>query len=146
MDAPGWRERRPPEVPAPFFDGAVATAADVTLLRGRLHRELLRRGLPPDADEADVERLLLTFEELTSNGLRHGHRPVAVSVAQGDAGWLVDVTDAAPGRTPVPAVDRDPAQGGLGLYLVARLSATYGWWTQTGRKHVWACVRTLPST
>ena len=145
MDAPGWREVPPPEHPTPFFEGAIARAADITLLRGRLHRELLRRGLPTEAVEDDVERLLLAFEELTSNGLRHGRPPVHVSVAQSDSCWLIDVTDAAPGETPTPAVDRDPAHGGLGLYLVARLSAAHGWWTRPGRKHVWACVRTAPS-
>jgi hypothetical protein len=37
-------------------------------------------------------------------------------------------------------VDRDAAEGGLGLYLVARLCTAYGWTVQSGRKHVWACV------
>lgn len=142
MDAPDWREVAPPDLPSPFFGGAVATAADITLLRGRLHRDVLRRGLPPGADEDDVERLLLAFEELTSNGLRHGHSPVHVDVAQDDDCWLIDVTDAAPDRAPTPAVGRDPARGGLGLYLVARLSAAHGWFARPGRKHVWACVRT----
>jgi hypothetical protein len=44
---------------------------------------------------------------------------------------------------PVPAVGRDPAQGGLGLHLVARLSVAHGWYVDDGAKHVWAC---LPST
>ncbi|NEM06359.1 ATP-binding protein [Geodermatophilus normandii] len=120
----------------------MTTAADTTLLRGQLHRELRRRSLPTQADEDDVERLLLAFEELTSNGLRHGAPPVSVSVSQGNSGWLIAVSDGATERTPTPAVDRDPAHGGLGPYLVARLSAAYGWCTGTGRKEVWACVRT----
>lgn len=141
MEAPGWLETPPPDASAPFLHGAVTKAADITLLRGRLHRELLRRGLPAQADEDDVERLLLAFEELTSNGLRHGAPPVSVSVAQDSSGWLINVTDGATWRPPTPAVDRDPAHGGLGLYLVARLSAAYGWCTRTGRKEVWACVQ-----
>ena len=145
MDTPPWREDPPPQQPAPFHEGDVATAADITLLRGRLHREVLRRGLPADADEDDVERLLLAFEELASNGLRHGRSPVHVSVAEGQGGWLIDVSDAAPEYAPTPALDRDPAHGGLGLHLVARLSSAYGWWAHTGRKHVWACVRAAPS-
>ena len=130
-----------PPAPVALFEGDVTTAADLTRLRGDLHRELLRRGLPANADRDDVERLLLAFEELASNGLRHGHPPVRVQVAETDDGWLIVVTDAAADRVPTPALDRDPARGGLGLYLVARLSAGYGWWAHTGRKHVWACVR-----
>ncbi|WP_369251987.1 ATP-binding protein [Geodermatophilus amargosae] len=131
---------------APFLDGVVTTAVDITLLRGRLHRELLRRQLPTRADEDGAERLLLAFEELASNGLRHGAPPVSVSVSQGDGGWLITVSDGASERTPTPDVDRDPADGGLGLYLVARLSAAYGWCTRTGRKDVWASVRTATAT
>ena len=33
---------------------------------------------------------------------------------------------------PAPAVDRDPAQGGLGLHLVARLSVAHGWYVDDG--------------
>ncbi len=146
MSDPRWRVEPPPHLPAAFFGGAVTTAADITLLRSRLHRELIRRGLPADADEDDVERLLLAFEELTSNGLRHGRLPVRVHVSQSDSGWLIDVTDAAPDHAPTPALDRDPARGGLGLHLVARLSAAYGGWAHLDRKHVWACVRTAPTT
>jgi anti-sigma regulatory factor (Ser/Thr protein kinase) len=139
---PLWGRARPPELPTEVFGCDVTTAAELTLSRGRLHREVLRRSIPREADEEDVDRLLLAFEELTSNGLRHGRPPVRVTVSQDDEGWLIDVTDAAPDRTPAPAVDRDPAQGGLGLYLVARLSATHGWWDEAGRrKHVWAFVR-----
>jgi hypothetical protein len=47
--------------------------------------------------------------------------------------------------TPAPAVDRDPALGGLGLYLIARLCADYGWSVTAGSKHVWAYVRLVPT-
>jgi hypothetical protein len=43
---------------------------------------------------------------------------------------------------PTPAVGRDPAKGGLGLYLVARLSVAHGWYVDEGCKHVWACLPT----
>ncbi|MGR6967990.1 ATP-binding protein [Geodermatophilus sp. URMC 61] len=88
----------------------------------------------------DLEELLLVYEELTSNGLRHGRSPVFVRVATTGDGWLVDVTDAAVDHPPVPAVDRDPADGGLGLHLVARLCRAHGWIVDDDRKHVWACV------
>lgn len=115
------------------------SASDVTAFRGRLRDEVLarRRG---GRDDDGLERLLLAFEELASNGLRHGRPPVHVEVTATDHGWLIDVTDAAPERPPTPAVGRDAAEGGLGLYLVARLCTAYGWTVQQGRKHVWACI------
>jgi hypothetical protein len=59
-------------------------------------------------------------------------------VVAGRWGWLLDVSDEAPDRPPIPAVDRDPALGGMGLHLVAQLSSDYGWEERPGRKHVWA--------
>jgi hypothetical protein len=51
------------------------------------------------------------------------------------------VVDGAGHAPPSPAVDRDAALGGLGLYLVARLSSAHGWTpTGAGRKLVWAHV------
>jgi anti-sigma regulatory factor (Ser/Thr protein kinase) len=88
----------------------------------------------------DVDRLLLAFEELASNGLRHSGAPIRVQVLGCPEGWLVDVSDACPDSPPTPAVDRDPALGGLGLHLVARLAAAVGWAADGGRKHVWAAL------
>ena len=53
------------------------------------------------------------------------------------------MSDRAPETMPSPAVGRDPAKGGLGLHLVARLSVAHGWYVDEGNKHVWAC---LPAT
>ncbi|MEX5720193.1 ATP-binding protein [Geodermatophilus maliterrae] len=145
MDAPLWQEQPPPSLPTPVYEGDIAAVADLTRHRGRLHDELRRLTSPPRADADDLARLLLAFEELTSNGLRHGDLPVHVTVTHDGAGWLVDVTDAAPDRCPAPALDRDPALGGLGLPMVALLSATHGWWSDPARKHVWACVRPAAS-
>ena len=87
-----------------------------------------------------IERLLLPFEELGSNGLRHGRPPIRVTVATTRTGWVVDVSDTAVDTPPSPAVGRDPAQGGMGLRLVARLASGHGWEVRDGRKHVWACI------
>jgi hypothetical protein len=65
---------------------------------------------------------------------------VRVTVTGTATGWLVDVSDARPDQPPVPAVDRDPSLGGLGLHLIARLSARHGWAVVGRRKHVWACL------
>ncbi|TQN44033.1 anti-sigma regulatory factor (Ser/Thr protein kinase) [Blastococcus colisei] len=139
-----WARRPPPQrattSAADRWEGAPATAADLTALRVRLHAALLDGARPPGATDDDVERLLLAFEELTSNGLRHGQAPVRVTVVDTGTGWLIDVTDAAVDRPPVPAVGRDAAEGGLGLYLVARLCAAHGWTAENDRKHVWARI------
>src|SRR4029453_10036401 len=79
-----------------------------------------------DADAA-AERLVLAFDELASNALRHGESPVVATVVAGSGGWLIDVSDRATESMPAPAIGRDPAQGGLGLHMVARLSVAHGW-------------------
>jgi hypothetical protein len=64
------------------------------------------------------------------------------TVVAGTGGWLLDVSDRDADTMPSPAVGRDPSQGGLGLYLVARLSVAHGWYVDGGAKHVWACLPT----
>ena len=81
---------------------------------------------------------MLAFEELASTALRHGSGDVRALIVAGRGGWLIDMSDEAPERPPVSAVDRDPALGGMGLHLVAQLSTEYGWEGRPGRKHVWA--------
>jgi hypothetical protein len=53
---------------------------------------------------------------------------------------VLDVTDAAVDRLPSPASGRDPADGGLGPYLIARLARGHGWDVCDGRRHVRACT------
>lgn len=62
-----------------------------------------------------------------------------VEVASCAGSWLVDVTDGSTDRSTVPAVDRGSAMGGLGLRLIARLSAAVGW-AVVGRTSTWACL------
>jgi signal transduction histidine kinase len=116
-------------------------AADVTAGRRQLGAALRNGGLASGATEAAVERLVLVFEELVSNAVRHGRPPIEVVVtATGDC-WLLTVVDAAEHVPPVPDPLRDAALGGLGLALVARLSSSYG--TEPlgdGSKVVWARV------
>jgi two-component sensor histidine kinase len=95
---------------------------------------------PRGPGTVDVDRLLLTFEELGSNALRHGRLPVQVTVTSTGTGWVLDVADAAGDRPPTPAIGRDAAEGGLGLYLIARITSGHGWDVIDGRKHVWACI------
>jgi two-component sensor histidine kinase len=132
--------QRPPEQDTDLavrWEGIPRVAADLT----RLRREL-RAAVGPRAeqDADDLDRLLLVFEELTSNGLRHGRPPVRVVLATVPTGWLLDVSDAAADRPPAPARGRDAADGGMGLPMVARLAPAHGWTVHGDRKHVWARI------
>jgi two-component system, NarL family, response regulator DevR len=142
---PGTWTRTPRPAPSP---GAPVLgrwnptrAADVTAGRRQLGAALHDGARPAVATEDGVERLLLAFEELVSNAVRHGRSPIEVVVtAIGDC-WLLEVTDAADGTPPIPDLERDAALGGLGLALVARLSVAHGWEPLgDGRKVVWARV------
>jgi anti-sigma regulatory factor (Ser/Thr protein kinase) len=142
-----WGQRPRPE-PGP--DTAVVgqweptTPAELTAHRRQLSAALQERTGTTGADEVAVERLLLAFEELASNALRHGRGPIRVTVTTGRDGWLLEVSDAAAERPPTPAVGRDAAEGGLGLYLVARLSAAHGWDVHGGHKVAWCRVQYSP--
>lgn len=116
------------------------SSRDLTASRMSLRNELLGGRGGARTHEDDVDLLLLAYEELASNGVRHGRPPVTATVSATPTGWLIDVSDADATRSPTPAVDRDPAYGGLGLHLVVGLSSTHGWSVRSGRKHVWACV------
>ncbi|RBY92198.1 ATP-binding protein [Blastococcus sp. TBT05-19] len=116
--------------------------AELPAARAGLRSRLCGHGYPPEGDDPSSEQLVLAFDELASNALRHGERPVVATVVAGSGGWLLDVSDRAPGSMPAPTVDRDPAQGGMGLQLVARLSVAHGWYVDEDCKHVWACLPT----
>lgn len=143
MSARLWGHRPPPTAgpgAAVAWAWELRTAADVTAARTELREEV-----SPAAADDDVQRLLLSFEELASNGMRHGDAPVRARVVTTPAGWLIDVSDTAVQRPPAPAIGRDAADGGLGLYLVARLAAAHGWSVRGARKHVWAQVDRAPA-
>jgi anti-sigma regulatory factor (Ser/Thr protein kinase) len=142
-DATSWVLQVPPPRPASdaanYWQAELTSRAAITHTRAQLHQYVTRQSLST-AENADIEVLLLTFEELASNAVRHGRSPIHVTVTTTDDGWLIDVVDGATERAPSPAVDRDPALGGLGLHLVASLCADHGWWAERDRKHVWARV------
>jgi len=131
-------------MPPPHTDGTspweeqTGGVAELSALRRRLRTALDDAGLPRGND--DGERLLLVVEELLSNALRHGRAPVHLALSAPDLGWLVAVSDTAPDSPPMPALDRDPSDGGMGLSLVARICRVHGWDIEGDRKIVWARV------
>jgi two-component sensor histidine kinase len=142
-----WRPRpRPSPGPDAVTVGAwtPATPADLTIQRLRL-ADILRDGAGPPRTGTDaLERLQLAFEELVSNALRYGRAPVHATVTAFDSCWLLEVSDAAPELPPTPATGRNPAEGGLGLRLVARISGAHGWHTDGRRKTAWVLVEHIP--
>jgi two-component sensor histidine kinase len=143
MSDPLWAHRSPP----PLTPGATvlgtwepSSVAELTAGRRFLAVELADEVGSTDIDQSAVEDLLLAFEELGSNALRHGRLPVHVRVTVDAASWLLEVSDGAGDERPTPAFGRDAALGGLGLHLVARLSGAHGWTTRNGRKTTWACI------
>ena len=133
-----WPRRPRPDVGAArtLWRGTPTTPAQLTAARVQLHSAILDGRTQAGHD--DVDRLLLVFEELGSNAIRHGRPPAQMTVTA--TGWLIDASDAAGDSPPRPAVDRDAAHGGLGLYLVARLCDAHGWQPHPAGKTVWACL------
>ncbi len=131
---PRWPSASPP----PAEDGLSWQLSDVAELP-RMRDELRRSGQadgPPDFRD----RLLLVLDEMASNALRHGGGHVEATVRHTRDAVLVAVSDDDPGTAPTPAVGRDPAHGGLGLYLIAELSTAHGWYVDGGAKTVWAVL------
>jgi hypothetical protein len=143
MTAPPWAHRA---LPIRDTESAVVgrwhpeTLAELTVSRRQLGSALHDGARPAAAVEGAVQRLLLAFEELASNALRHGGPPTEVTVIRSGRSWLLEVRDAAVDSPPSPAVHRDPAHGGMGLSLVATICADHGWTVEGRCKVVWARV------
>ena len=137
-----WPLRPLPDGRGEVWRWHLGDVAELPAARAVLRARLDGVGFPRDEEDQAAERLILAFDELASNALRHGLSPVVATVIAGSGGWLLDVSDRDRETMPTPAVGRDPAQGGMGLYLVSRLSVAHGWYVDEGAKHVWACLPT----
>jgi anti-sigma regulatory factor (Ser/Thr protein kinase) len=137
-----WPLRPLPDGRGEVWRWDLVTIAELPAARAVLRDRLGDAGVVAE-DDPSGERLVLAFDELASNALRHGASPVVATVVAGSGGWLIDVSDRAPETMPAPAVDRDPAKGGMGLHMVARLAVAHGWYVDGERKHVWACLPTV---
>jgi len=132
-----------PSSAVPSDDGDVwrwelPTVHDASRVRMDLRARLAHPSLASRSTEDAREGLLLVFEELSSNALRHGGGAVEATIVAMPAGWVIVLTDGAPDAPPRPEIDRDPAFGGMGLPMVAQLSTDFGWCSESDRKHVWA--------
>jgi anti-sigma regulatory factor (Ser/Thr protein kinase) len=133
----------PSSTPPPAANGwqwELTHVSELPRLRAQLRRGLAERSTgEPAAEELD-EAVILAFDEMASNALRHGGGGVRARVQQTPDAWLIEVRDSAAQSPPMPAVGRDPSQGGLGLYLIAEMANEHGWHLTDGQKSVWALL------
>jgi anti-sigma regulatory factor (Ser/Thr protein kinase) len=136
---PVWPSASPPRASS-LLSWELSDVAQLAQVRAELRRHAVT-GAGTDPETADVhDRLVLALDEMASNALRHGGGRVLAAVAETSDAFLIEVSDQAPSVPPAPAVDRDPSEGGLGLYLIAELATGHGWYGREGAKHVWALL------
>ena len=111
MGRHAWPLRPLPDGRGEVWRWDLGAVAELPAARAGLRGRLGGVGFPATHDDTAAERLVLAFDELASNALRHGEAPVVATVVAGSGGWLLDVSDRAPETMPAPAVDRDPAHG-----------------------------------
>jgi len=136
-----WRSARPPHGFTELWCQPLGSLAELGRLRARVRDSV---ATDPADPEQTVDGLVLIVDELASNALRHGTAPVWATLSRSRHGWLVAVTDARVETPPAPARDRDPRNGGFGLYLVADLSSGHGWFRNGTQKTAWAVVPSSP--
>jgi anti-sigma regulatory factor (Ser/Thr protein kinase) len=133
----------PSSPPPPAEDGwtwELTHVAELPRVRSELRRGLAAQSAG-DQEAADLdEAVVLAFDEMASNALRHGGGGVRAQVRRTPGAWLVEVRDGNAQHPPQPAVGRDPSQGGLGLYLIAEMADAHGWHSADGHKNVWALL------
>lgn len=134
-----WPSSPPPPAEA-GWQWALNSVSELPRVRAQL-----RRGLAEESDGSRAavefdEAVVLAFDEMASNALRHGGGGVNARVQRTPHAWLIEVRDSAAQRPPQPAVGRDPSQGGLGLYLIAEMADAHGWHLTDGQKSVWALL------
>ena len=138
--APVWPSAWPPPA-SPVLTWRLRDIAELPRLRNELREHATATTRGHDQDSADLrDQLVLAFDEMASNALRHGGGEVRAVLRLTEDSYLIEVSDQAAAEPPSPAVGRDPSQGGLGLYLIAELASMHGWYVREGHKHVWALL------
>jgi anti-sigma regulatory factor (Ser/Thr protein kinase) len=93
------------------------------------------------ADLIDMTQLLTS--ELVTNAVTHGEGQggkVTLEIRSFGCCLGVDVSDGSLG-SPVVCSPADDTEHGRGLLLVARIADSWGYYFDTGRKHVWFHLR-----
>ena len=136
---PAWPSASPPHA-EPVLSWELHDVAELPRVRAELRR-VAAAAAPAPEDDADLrDQLILAFDEMASNALRHGGGRVRAAVRTTTDSYLIEVSDRAASSPPTPAVGRDPSEGGLGLYLIAELATQHGWYVSDDHKHVWALL------
>ena len=137
---PAWPTAWPPPA-SPILTWQLRDLAELPRLRDELRRHTSATARGNDQESADLrDQLVLAFDEMASNALRHGGGEVRAVLRLTEDSYLIEVSDQAATAPPSPAVGRDPSEGGLGLYLIAELASMHGWYVRAGHKHVWALL------
>jgi anti-sigma regulatory factor (Ser/Thr protein kinase) len=107
----------------------------------RAAREIVRSLLPPLSPGA-ADTVLLMTSEVVTNALRHGQpqpsQEIVLRVDRRAHNIRVEVlNDGKPFVPEPPFQPDDERDGGYGLYLVDRLSSTWGVDAEGGRTKVW---------
>jgi anti-sigma regulatory factor (Ser/Thr protein kinase) len=138
---PVWPSASPPAA-EDGLSWELADVAQLPRLRSEARRHATETALHRDVAAEDLrDQLVLALDEMASNALRHGGgSSVCATLRLTHDSYLIEVTDGAAASPPSPAVDRDPSEGGLGLYLIAELATAHGWYTVAGGKVVWALL------
>jgi signal transduction histidine kinase len=137
---PVWASASPPPA-TPALSWQLTDVAELPRVRAELRRHAVAHAHGNAPGAADLrDQLILALDEMASNALRHGGGEVRATVRLTPDAYLIDVSDEAASAPPSPAVDRDPSEGGLGLYLIAEMATEHGWYVRDGHKHVWALL------
>jgi len=141
---PVWPSASPPPA-APALAWDLQEVAELPRVRAELRRHAMTHPAFPASTDGDSaadlrDQLILALDEMASNALRHGGGRVRAAVRLTADAYLIEVSDQAASAPPSPAVDRDPSEGGLGLYLIAEMSTAHGWYVSQGHKYVWALL------
>jgi anti-sigma regulatory factor (Ser/Thr protein kinase) len=134
----GWPSARPP-IARTVLSWELQDIAQLPLVRAELRR--ITTAQDHGSSDPDLrDQLILAFDEMASNALRHGGGEVRATFRLTDNAYLIEVSDRAAARPPTPAVGRDPSEGGLGLYLIAEMATEHGWYVEGDAKYVWALL------
>ncbi len=135
-----WPSSAVPSEDGDVWRWVLPTVHDASRVRMDLRARIAHPSVCSSSTDDARDGLLLVFEELASNALRHGGGRVRAAVRTTADSYLIEVSDQAPDEPPCPAVGRDPSEGGLGLYLIAEMATEHGWCVRDGAKHVWALL------